>query len=168
GIEGRRGDVDLRGTEEVHALRAGAGGRQGEERRGEETLHSAAATSACVNGIGLYWNASYSSSWSVRCAWSIVIRCCAPDWASICASSVALTSPDCPGGTTFTLKSVGASSTIWLYEPRSTPPRVWPIVWFGAAPREEKTFTWFACRQVTGVAARQSPSSLIAWRRLST
>src|SRR5438128_1748610 len=42
------------------------------------------------------------------------------------------------------------------------------MVWLGAAPSELKTFTWFACRQVVGVAARQSPSSAIAWRRLST
>ena len=42
------------------------------------------------------------------------------------------------------------------------------MVWFGAAPSEVKTFTWFACRQVAGMGARQSPSSAIAWRRLST
>ena len=44
----------------------------------------------------------------------MIIRCCAPELASISASSVALMKPDCPGGWTFTLNSVGASSMIWL------------------------------------------------------
>src|SRR2546422_7604334 len=38
-------------------------------------------------------------------------------------------------------RSVGASSMIWLYDPRSTPPRVRPIVCEGAAPSEDRKST---------------------------